>query len=268
MLFREGVFGCALALSVAGCGYTVPAIEAGRTPSTETSERTATFVNAVAAHVKCELGKAVRRTAEDIGAYWLYGWSAKTTLTLTVDEKSTFNPGLTFPRDVFTLAIGGSVAGDATRVQTISWFFDFRDFYIQPAKRNAGDDATACERTYNFPIEGDLQIYESVYSGAKTAKIPGSVSQPFKTGGPLELIEHHVTFDVTFGGNITPSWKFVNVTANTEGTFLSASRDRKDDLLITMGPTQIEDTKRELVARGKAGPSTAVANAHLAAQIG
>ena len=195
-------------------------------------------------------------------------WSAKTTLTLTIDEKSTLSPGLTFPRDVFTLALGGSLAGDATRVQTISWFFDFRDFYVPPAKRNGRDDDTPCQRTYDLPIEGDLQIYESVYSGAKTARIPGSVSQPFKTGGPLDLIEHHVTFDVTFGGNITPSWKFVNVTANTDGTFFSASRDRKDDLLITMGPSQIEDTKRELIARRAVGPSTAVANAHLAAQIG
>jgi hypothetical protein len=135
---------------------------------------------------------------------------------------------------------------------------------VPPAKRNGRDDDTPCQRTYDLPIEGDLQIYESICSGAKTVRIPGSVSQPFKTGGPLDLIEHHVTF----GGNITPSWKFVNVTANTDGTFLSASRDRKDDLLITMGPSQIEDTKRELIARRAIGPSTAVANAHLAAQIG
>lgn len=127
------------------------------------------------------------------------------------------------------------MGGDATRVQTISWFFDFRDFYVPPAERNAREDDAPCQRTYDFPIEGDLQIYESIYSGVKTARIPGSVSQPFKTGGPLDVIEHHVTFDVTFSGNVTPSWKFVNVTANTDGTFLSASRDRKDDLLLTMG---------------------------------
>ncbi len=260
---------CIAAVSLGACGYTVPAIEAGRTPSTETAERTATFVNAVAAHVNCELGKAIRKTADDVGADWLYGWSAKTTLTLTIDEKSTISPGLTFPREVFTLGLGGSLAGDATRVQTISWFFDFRDFYIRPDKLHKNLDGDApCRRSYDYPIEGDLQIYESVYSGVKAAKIPGTVSQPFKTGGPLDIIEHHVTFDVTLSGNITPSWKFVNVTANADGTFLSGSRDRKDDLLITMGPTQIEDTKRELVARRAVGPSAAVADAHLAAQIG
>jgi hypothetical protein len=88
-------------ITLANCGLYVPAIEAGRVPSQETVDRTANFVNAVAAQVNCELGKAVNQTATDLGADWLYTWSAKT--TLTVDEKSTLNPGLSLTRDVFTL---------------------------------------------------------------------------------------------------------------------------------------------------------------------
>jgi hypothetical protein len=249
-------------IGLASCGFYVPAIEAGRVPSQETVERTASFVNAVAAHVNCELGKAVNQTAADLGADWLYAWSAKTTLTLTVDEKSSLSPGLAISRDVFTLGVGSSLNGDATRIQTISWFFDFADFF---ADRN---DPTPCERQGSYPIAGDLQILESVYSGAKTAEIKNTVSQPFQKGGPLDVIEHHVTFDLSVSGNLTPTWKFVNVSANADGTFLSATRDRKDDLVITMGPSELEATNRRLVSRKVIGPSKSVSDAHLAAQIG
>ncbi|WP_375415452.1 hypothetical protein [uncultured Bradyrhizobium sp.] len=247
-----------------GCGLSVPDIELGHPTRQEAASADANFVNAVAAHVNCELGQAVNQTVRDLNdANWLYTWSAKTTLTLTVDEKGSVKPGVSLMRNAFTLGIGANVDTDATRVQTITWFFNFAEFY---ATRN---ERRPCQILGDYPIQGSLKIYESVYSGAKTAQTLNTVSQPFETGGPLDVIEHHVTFDLVFGGNLTPSWKFVDVSANTDGNFLSASRDRKDDLLITMGPSQIADTKRKL-AKGYAvvGPSSSVVQSHLAAQIG
>jgi hypothetical protein len=72
---------------------------------------------------------------------------------------------------------------------------------------------------------------------------------------------------------VTPTWKLANVSANTgAGTLISGTRDRKDDLLITMGPAEIPQPKgtetATAVPRTKSVPGTAAMNSHLAAQIG
>jgi hypothetical protein len=202
-----------------------------------------------------------------------------------VDEKSSLSPGVSLNEplatainkfangttvmtsQIFNFGLGGSVGADATRVETISWFLDFADFLTE--LKTLKDPDASCEIQGPYPIEGSMLIYEGLYSGVKTATVLKTVSQPFATGGPLSVIEHHVTFDLNATGNATPTWKLVNVSANTSGSLLSGSRDRKDDLLITMGPTEISDTKRKLAPSKKiAGPSADVDNAHLAAQIG
>jgi hypothetical protein len=265
----------ALAVSInatlSGCGLTVPALDSRYTNEYSAS----TYVNSVASHIHCELRHAVQDTYAERPVPWLADWSAKVSLTLTVEEKANFSPGLSltqllrpdtfFSRNVVVLApqsfnvgVGGTVAADATRVLQISWFLVFKDLLREVREEGP------CSRTSPFSVEGDLKIKEGLFSGVLTANVMGTVSDPFQSGGPLDVIEHHVTFNVDLTGNVTPTWKLVNVSANSEGTFWSGTRTRKDDLLITMGPTQLSGSGRAL----KATPSRAVENAHLAAQIG
>ena len=72
-------------------------------------------------------------------------------------------------------------------------------------------------------------------------------------GGMLktDAISYEIKFVIVSSGNITPSWKLVQVSANASGTFFSAGRTRTHDLIITIGP----DDGRTL-------------SAHLASQIG
>ena len=211
------------------CGTVVPSFD----PKFVTEYDASTFVNSIANHVHCELAHAVKDTYRDLGApvSWLAGWSAKVSLTLTVDEKTSLNPGLSLTKilsdGTINLALGGTFTTDATRVLTLSWFLVFRDLLREKP------DTHDCALLGPYPIYGNLKIKEGLYSGAFSASTMGTVSDPFKSGGPLDVIEHHVTFEVDFIGNATPSFKFVNVSANTDGTFLTASRTRKDDLLIT-----------------------------------
>src|SRR5262249_42716785 len=90
------------------------------------------------------------------------------------------------------------------------------------------------------------------------------------------VIQHEVKFEIVSNGSATPAWKLVEFTANTSGTFLSAGRDRTQDLTITFGPladgvasaaTAGHTPKTARVTRSPQ-LSTPAENAHLAAQIG
>jgi hypothetical protein len=52
----------------------------------------------------------------------------------------------------------------------------------------------------------------------------------------------NITFTTTFGGNVTPTWKLARVSADSSGTLLSATRTNTNQLTITMGPIQTQQT--------------------------
>jgi hypothetical protein len=278
-----------LPLLLTGCGMSVPPLEFGEAPGTEAKIHSAQFVKSIAGHVHCELRRALYDTIHDLETPWLWDWSAQISLTVTVDEKSSISPGLSltkflpgfvnhFPNGT-TLSTGQSVGiglgagagADANRVEVITWFLDFKDLH-QEVIQLKEKIAIPCELTGTYPIEGSLFIEQGLYAGVETASTKGLVAQPKL--GALSVISHHVTFDVNVTGNVTPTWKLVNVSANTgSGTLIGGTRDRKDDLLITMGPTEIKPPGTPTAdgtptAGGTKGPSTAAINSHLAAQIG
>jgi hypothetical protein len=76
-----------------------------------------------------------------------------------------------------------------------------------------------------------------------------------------DVISHEVTFVIVYGGNITPTWKLVRVSANAgSGSFFGATRTKTQDLIITMGPPQ--------GGAAGGGLSLAASNTILASQIG
>jgi hypothetical protein len=275
-------------LLLTGCGMSVPPLEFGQTSPEEAKKSAAAFVRSVAGHVHCELRRAIYDATYVLDAGWLWNWSAQISLTLTVDEKSTLSPGLSLskllpnltnrfpngtslmPSQGIGLGLGAGASADAQRIEKISWYLDFKDLKNEIDGMN-GDIAKPCEIHGTYPVEGSLLIAEGLYAGVEPATTIGLVAQP--RTGPLNVIEHHVTFDVNITGNVTPTWKLANVSANTgAATLISGTRDRKDDLLITMGPAEIPQPKgtetATAVPRTKSVPGTAAMNSHLAAQIG
>jgi hypothetical protein len=51
------------------------------------------------------------------------------------------------------------------------------------------------------------------------------------------VLSHEIKFDITNIGNLTPGWKLTRVSINQSGNLFSATRDRTNDLTITLGPT-------------------------------
>jgi hypothetical protein len=281
-----------IALLLSGCGMSVPPMEFGQTSPEDAKIHSAKLVRSIAGHVHCELRRALYDTVYELDADWLWNWSALITLTLTVDEKSSVSPGLSlskllpsgtyrFPNGTsltspqcLGIGLGAGASADASRVEKIGWYLDFKDLKSE-IDQLKGDIAKPCELTGTYPVEGSLLIGEGLYAGVETATSFGLVAQP--KSGPLNVIEHHVTFDVNITGNVTPTWKLANVAANSgSGTFISGTRDRKDDLLITMGPAEIPPPKANgtatapvvAAAPAKRVPGAAAMDSHLAAQIG
>jgi hypothetical protein len=261
-IFALAVF----AVNLSACGWVTPLIDPlSQTPSYSMS----TFVTGIAGQVKCELAKAVRdvimeyQENRDNPVGWLAQWGAKATLKIIVEEKSNLSPSvLVTPPGTFSLNANGSLSADATRTETISFYYRFADMFDPKTHRLTDQEPQVCKHASDILIESDLKLKDWVETVGLLASAPKLVSDPFKSGGPLDTTSHEVQFLVTLTGGITPAWKLVSVTANPSGSFLGATRARTDDLLITMGPmTSIAPNGRPLVSTGT------IDAAHLAAQI-
>jgi hypothetical protein len=87
--------------------------------------------------------------------------------------------------------------------------------------------------------------------------IPGNVDI-----GPPDVLTNDITFVVTFSGSVTPSWKLVRWSVNSNTPLATAARVRTNEALIALGPAKQG-------ANGKAaGPSQSVIELRNIALIG
>jgi hypothetical protein len=223
-----------------GCGTYVPEVELG----SDSPHSLDVFVNTIVQSVKCQLRDAVADQANGADLPWLKHWSAEITLTLNVTEKSSLSPGVTantfFPGIVtkfrngtsvtsgqsFTFALGGSYTSTAGRIIALTWADDFKDFFGETSECHLKNG-----------IAGDLKLNEVVNAAVAGATFPGEMSRQSTLGGPYQNVQETLSFEIDTNANATPTWRYVNVAASTGGNFFTADRDRKDQLLITMGPS-------------------------------
>lgn len=253
-----------LALCITGCASVAPDIRPGAYSSLSLGQ----FVDSVARNVRCEMRDAVDFAIGSQGADFLDKWSAKVTMTVSAEESAKFNPGLsgadTFAASAVTgisVAVGAIFNRTATRKVEVTWFEVFREL-------RTADKDLLCPKSRNVAINGNLKIQETLLAGVYPATEAGSLFNEFKDGaGPLETIQNTITFTTEIGGSLTPTITFTNVVANPGGTTASAGREQMDQLLITMGPGQIEGTKRPY-GRANVRPSPQVDIAHQSGRIG
>jgi hypothetical protein len=129
---------------------------------------------------------------------------------------------------VFTLSGGLSGTADAVRVDKVNFYYKVTELYLG---RNG-----KCYRDTNPPkdsllIQSDLKLREWL-----DAMVNGVATGQITAVGKQNVLSHEITFELTTSGNITPAWKLMRATVNQSGSLLSASRDRKHDLVITFGP--------------------------------
>ncbi len=199
---------------------------------------------------------------------WLDDWAAEVTLSMTINEKTLIGPVLGLTDTVFRsatqtvgLGLGGNFNQTATRVVSVTFYEIF-------AKLKQEIYPKDCEAPGAPRLEGSLRIEESLNAGLYPASLAGATSNPFIGGGPLKEVSTTIAFDIDVGGSATPSFKFTHVSGNTSGAFLTADRDRKDQLLITMGPAVIPGSKRSLAVLNAATPAPSVQAGHDIGRIG
>jgi hypothetical protein len=185
-------------------------------------------------------------------------------MKITVDEKSALSPGLAFNSPMenavsmfhtggnvtasqsFTLGIGASVSSEATRVETISFFYPFSDLTAEGRYPKE-----TCGNNSDGTIDGDLKIDDFMKSKLEMAKNPYLLL--YKTGvpndgtvSPFDSFTDEITFIVATSANITPTWKLLRISANPSGPFFNAIRTRTDDVTITMAKSVTVDNTKQL----------------------
>jgi hypothetical protein len=259
-----------IALMFSGCGTYVPEIQ--EIPGDQADGQL--LVQAIVRSIHCEIKDAVAYVigAEDEDATkfhrpsladWLLDWGAQTQITLTVDEQSTLSPsGLYSPINIFSLLGGASASSEATRIETLNYYYPVKELYYSRScltREDIADSHSGNHPTGSLLIQSDLKLREWLL-GIVTGRLTGdiSISTPTPSNNPIakNAITHEITFKIITNGNITPSWKLVRATINPTPPLFMASRTRTHDLLITFGPNN----------NGQL--ATPAANTFLASQIG
>ena len=233
-------------LLLAGCGSTLPIMDL-RHPD---GPRFDTFVYDVAQHVRCELGRAVKANVynDPKRLAVLRSWAAKVALNLKVVDEGSANPSVAvfnMPQ-TFVFAATGQYRGDATREMTMTYFLLLSELIDEqdPEALDANHLPVPCRSANDgfAPIGGDLGIEQTLESSLKSWDSMYVLSDRVQ-GGPFDTISHHVQFLVVAGATATPTWKLVRLSADTSGNLFSLNRTTTDDLLITLGPTQLGSRK-------------------------
>jgi hypothetical protein len=224
------------------------------------------FENTLVAHIKCELEKGLWlvKLKEIPYVPWLYGkdWGTAVNLTIQVDELSALNPTVSvvnplenavkvFPfggnvisSQLFSLGIGASATAHATRTETIQYTYSNYELLREaddPVNGfNTRPETLACDTGLNgIQIQSDLKIDWFIYDKASIAA-HGNERSTKRDWAPYSLFQDQITFVASYGGNVTPAWRFERTTVNQNTTLLNATRSDTDTLIITMG--QIDTT--------------------------
>lgn len=240
MLTMRSLVPIVSSLFVGGCGLSVPEIQENPARPVDGI----LMVQAIIQSVRCEMidvFKAIDkedRARKYRVAGFLDHWGVETTLTLTLDEKSSLAPNLTWmppspASAVFALGAGAGVAADATRTDKMSFY------YLIPSLRNEQACTPHVQQgnENSLLVENDLKLNEWLRAYLSTIGTQEGTA-PVSTDGALKdtVLSHDIKFDITSTGNITPAWKLTRVSINPSGTFFSTSRDRTHDMTIVLGP--------------------------------
>jgi hypothetical protein len=268
-------------LLLAGCGLYVPEIQDfGDKVSGQQ------LVESIAYNVTCEVQDAIdeiyNNKDHQIKSTFLDTWGVNIALSLQVEEKGSVNPLVNWlppspANAIFNLSAGGTLSSDATRQDKLNSYFTVAHLRAlgpcDPATRPGG----------LLLMQSNLGLDEWLIANL-TAENTGKANYATDySDGPLKqnVLSHEIKFDITDTGNVTPGWKLTRVMVNQSGNLLSATRDRTNDLTITLGPTvptpkpvtdkhgnPVKDAHGNVKTTMTFAPSTAAADAAFSSQVG
>ncbi len=235
-----------IAALMSGCGAELPVMSISHPKGSQFD----TFVKGIATHVRCELGRSIKAKFlnDKVRQKLMQGWAAKIALNLKVIDEGTASPsvsGFTTPMR-FIGSLAGNYKADATREMTITYFV-LIDELVRDEDAGTFDvygNPRKCPVEQEDPISGELGIDQTLESALRSWDSMHVLSDHIK-GGPFDTISHHVSFVALTGVTATPTWKLKNVSADTSGTLFGANRTTTDDLVITLGPSQLGSRKTD-----------------------
>jgi hypothetical protein len=271
------------ALTIAGCGTYAPNIQENPWASPDR------LVVAIVGSIHCELRDAITYVINaDRWRYWQHGlapvanwlndWGVQVAITLTIDEQGSFSPSgshisiLSPITSMFTLLGGANVSSDATRIDTINYYYTVKELYGE-GKPWQGEPCSSdlISNLSDHPvgsllIQSDLKLEQWLSAVVQSQAVGDtSITTPTPTSNQTakNALSHEIKFIVVTNGNITPMWKLVHATVNQTGSLFTASRTRTHDLSMTFGPNvKATDGSNSL------GLGTPATNQNLAQQIG
>jgi hypothetical protein len=265
------------------CGLAVPEIQ--ELPLDKTGGQQ--LVQSIVYNVTCEVQDAVyaiyHNKDHPVQHTFLDTWGVQIALSLQIEEKSSLNPIVNWlppspVTSVFNLGAAGTLSSDAIRQDKLNSYFT-----IDQIKR-IGKCDTGTRPSGVLLLQSNLALDEWLQDNL-TASNTGEVQfVTDKADGPLKqnVLSHEVKFDITDTGSLTPGLKLTRVSINQSGNFASVTRDRTNDVTITLGPAIVKSSEPILDKSGKPktdktglpklkikyGPSEDAANAAIASQIG
>ena len=197
---------------------------------------------AIGNEIECELSDALKfihektlTNAELRQEYsFIFNWNAQVNYTFYVDEQSTLNPTLSFLNhaQIFTLGLNASNKSDATRTDKFTLVYKVGNLIKGPQYPCGAPHANPGTVFVTSELNIREWLIEAIDMSVAQSHLPG--------GGPTypkqaTAISHEVKFDIVSSGSVSPSWKLVQFGAGSS-PLLSGSRDRYQDLLLTLGP--------------------------------
>ncbi len=229
-----------------GCGIVTPEIQ--ESWANENDHQIG--VNSIVGQMSCEIGQAIRETyysPRNKGELnFLKTWGAQFTLILTADEKSGINPGVSLITPLsggqkYSTNFGATLSSEANRIDTQQRFYPITDFLKGGARYSGGRTDRSCISSVGEPgtlfIQTDSGFRDDLFSFISTL-YTRTADEPI--GGQSASVvgmSHNIKFDIVTSGNVTPTWTLVRV-ATTSSPLFSTSRDRSQQIIITLGPLQ------------------------------
>jgi hypothetical protein len=210
------------------------------------------YENKIVSHVACEIGSALLEAKTKLRVPWLDAWGTAVTLTITAEDQSGLNPGvsLTTPLEnsvrpfpvggnvvspqSFSLGLGGTGSANTTRTETIQFTYLNTDLEAQAR------GYLSCAKFQNgLTINGDLKIRQFIYDKMLIARLGNATTKDWRW--PLyNTFTESLNFVSALGVSATPTWKFARVATNPTGTFASVLRTYTNNLVVTIGPVQTQ----------------------------
>lgn len=267
------------ATALSGCGLYLPykdLLAANTIDPRNGMSREGKIESNIIANVRCEITKGLYRALATGKVPWLVGWGTSVSLNLTWEESSNVNPGLLYTTpfgsgsDVFSVSGGVSGSAHATRYEAITFTLENKTLLREAmltSHAQQGLDCTALEE--GVTVQSDLRIDEFIYDKASIAGGHEARTRPIEYP-QFSTFQETITFTVSVGGNVTPSWKFVRLSVNPSGDFLTANRTKTSQIIITLGPLAKPATPAsgaELAVQAAVQHDAAIAGSATAAAI-